>query len=230
MTTPDDVTYVNIGDSIILNCEAEGTPTPEIMWFRDDKPVTPSDSVGIFNDGTELRINKIRDEDIGDYLCVARNAEGRVVHDAKVVIAGGAVIVNPPHNLTRLEGEKADFPCEAKALPGNVTVIWKRENVPIDQLSWLETRSVVRKDGTLVINPTSADDGGFFTCEVSNGIGTPQRATAYLNVECKLSIRSPFFILLRCGFLVRGVAYRKRHTFVKLLPSKGRSETSHLKI
>ncbi|KAL7638192.1 UNVERIFIED_CONTAM: hypothetical protein RMT77_011817 [Armadillidium vulgare] len=183
VTTPDDVTYVNIGDSIILNCEAEGTPTPEIMWFRDDKPVTPSDSVGIFNDGTELRINKIRDQDIGDYLCVARNAEGRVVHDAKVVIAGGAVIVNPPHNLTRLEGEKADFPCEAKALPGNVTVVWKRENVPIDQLSWLDTRSIVRKDGTLVINPTSADDGGFFTCEVSNGIGTPQRASAYLNVE-----------------------------------------------
>lgn len=87
-TTPDDVTYVNIGDSIILNCEAEGTPKPEIFWFRDDDPVAPSDSVGIFNDGTELRINKIRDQDIGDYLCVARNAEGRVHHEAKVVIAG----------------------------------------------------------------------------------------------------------------------------------------------
>lgn len=48
----------------------------------------PSDTVGIFNDGTELRINKIRDEDIGDYVCVARNAEGRVHHEAKVVIAG----------------------------------------------------------------------------------------------------------------------------------------------
>ena len=43
----------------------------------------------------------------------------------------------------------------------------------------------VRRDGTLVINPTSADDGGFFTCEVSNGIGEPQKATAYLNVECE---------------------------------------------
>ncbi|XP_047741035.1 protein turtle [Hyalella azteca] len=182
-TTPDDVTYVNIGDSIILNCEAEGTPKPEIFWFRDDDPVTPSESVGIFNDGTELRINKIRDQDIGDYLCVARNAEGRVHHEAKVVIAGGAVIITPPHNMTRQEGEKAEFPCEAKALPGNVTVSWKREDVPINRLSWLDTRSILRHDGTLVINPTSADDGGFFTCEVSNGIGTPQRAVAYLNVE-----------------------------------------------
>ena len=42
-----------------------------------------------------------------------------------------------------------------------------------------------RKDGTLIIQPTSADDGGFFTCEVSNGIGTAQTAQAYLNVECE---------------------------------------------
>ncbi|XP_071542829.1 protein turtle homolog B-like isoform X4 [Panulirus ornatus] len=182
-TTPDDVTYVNIGDSIILNCEAEGTPKPEIFWFRDNEPVEPSDTVGIFNDGTELRINKIRDEDIGDYVCVSRNAEGRVHHEAKVVIAGGAVIVTPPENQTRLEGEKVEFPCESRALPGNVTVTWKREDVPIDKLSWLDTRSIIRRDGALVINPTSADDGGFFTCEVSNGIGTPRKATAYLNVE-----------------------------------------------
>ncbi|XP_050688156.1 protein turtle-like isoform X4 [Eriocheir sinensis] len=182
-TTPDDVTYVNIGDSIILNCEAEGTPKPEIFWYRDDKTVEPSETVGIFNDGTELRINKIRDEDIGDYVCVARNPEGRVHHDAKVVIAGGAVIVKPPQNQTLLEGEKVEFPCEAKALPGNVTVNWKREGVSIDKLSWLDSRSFIRRDGALVINPTSSEDGGFFTCEVSNGIGTPQKATAYLNVE-----------------------------------------------
>ncbi|KAK3862557.1 hypothetical protein Pcinc_031593 [Petrolisthes cinctipes] len=182
-TTPEDVTYVNIGDSIILNCEAEGTPKPEIFWFREDKSVEPSDTVGIFNDGTELRINKIRDEDIGDYVCVARNAEGRVHHEAKVVIAGGAVIVTPPQNQTLLEGEKVEFPCEAKALPGNVTVMWKREGVAIEKLSWLDSRSLIRRDGALVINPTSSEDGGFFTCEVSNGIGTPQKATAYLNVE-----------------------------------------------
>ncbi|XP_063848407.1 protein turtle-like isoform X2 [Scylla paramamosain] len=182
-TTPDDVTYVNIGDSIILNCEAEGTPKPEIFWYRDDKTVEASETVGIFNDGTELRINKIRDEDIGDYVCVARNPEGRVHHDAKVVIAGGAVIVKPPQNQTLQEGEKAEFPCEAKALPGNVTVNWKREGVSIDKLSWLDSRSFTRRDGALVINPTSSEDGGFFTCEVSNGIGTPQKATAYLNVE-----------------------------------------------
>lgn len=80
------------GDAIILNCQAEGTPTPEILWYKDANPVEPSGTVGIFNDGTELRISNIRHEDIGDYTCIARNGEGQVSHTARVIIAGGAVI------------------------------------------------------------------------------------------------------------------------------------------
>lgn len=93
------------GDSIILNCQADGTPTPEILWYKDANPVDPSSTVGIFNDGTELRISTIRHEDIGDYTCIARNGEGQVSHTARVIIAGGAVIMvkiltkNEPTNL-----------------------------------------------------------------------------------------------------------------------------------
>lgn len=81
------------GDSIILNCQADGTPTPEILWYKDANPVEPSSTVGIFNDGTELRISTIKNEDIGDYTCIARNGEGQVSHTARVIIAGGAVIM-----------------------------------------------------------------------------------------------------------------------------------------
>ncbi|XP_059471530.1 protein turtle-like isoform X2 [Neocloeon triangulifer] len=181
--TPEDIIYVNLGDSIILNCQAEGTPTPEILWYKDQNPVEPSATTGIFNDGTELRISNIRHEDIGDYTCIARNGEGQISHTARVIIAGGAVIMVPPTNQTKLEGEKAQFSCEAKALPGNVTVKWYREGVPVKEVSSLETRVTVRRDGSLIVNPVSADDSGQYTCEVTNGIGEPQAAAAYLNVE-----------------------------------------------
>ncbi|CAD7079244.1 unnamed protein product [Hermetia illucens] len=181
--TPEEIIYVNLGDSIILNCQADGTPTPEILWYKDADPVEPSSTVGIFNDGTELRISTIRNEDIGEYTCVARNGEGQVSHTARVIIAGGAVIMVPPTNQTKLEGEKVIFPCEAKAMPGNVTVRWFREGSPVREVASLETRITIRKDGSLIINPVSADDSGQYLCEVTNGIGDPQTASAYLNVE-----------------------------------------------
>ncbi|CAH2244754.1 jg5591 [Pararge aegeria aegeria] len=181
--TPEEIIYVNLGDAIILNCQAEGTPTPEILWYKDANPVEPSGTVGIFNDGTELRISNIRHEDIGDYTCIARNGEGQVSHTARVIIAGGAVITMPPTNQTKLEGEKVQFSCEAKALPGNVTVKWFREGAPVAEVAALETRVTIRRDGALVINPVAADDSGQYLCEVSNGIGDPQSASAYLNVE-----------------------------------------------
>lgn len=86
--TPEEMIYVNVGDAIILNCQAEGTPTPEILWYKDANPVEPSSTIGIFNDGTELRISTIKSEDIGDYTCIARNGEGQISHTARVIIAG----------------------------------------------------------------------------------------------------------------------------------------------
>ncbi|XP_063990068.1 protein turtle isoform X2 [Diachasmimorpha longicaudata] len=181
--TPEEMIYVNLGDAIILNCQAEGTPTPEIVWYKDANPVATSNTIGIFNEGTELRISSIKTDDIGDYTCIARNGEGQISHTTRVVIAGGAVIMVAPTNQTKLEGEKVQFPCEAKALPGNVTVRWFREGAPVTEVSELDTRVSIRKDGSLVINPVSADDTGQYLCEVTNGIGEPQSASAYLNVE-----------------------------------------------
>lgn len=86
--TPEEMIYVNVGDAIILNCQAEGTPTPEIVWYKDANPVSTSATIGIFNEGTELRIASIKNDDIGDYTCIARNGEGQISHSARVVIAG----------------------------------------------------------------------------------------------------------------------------------------------
>ncbi|VVC39592.1 Fibronectin type III,Immunoglobulin subtype,Immunoglobulin-like domain,Immunoglobulin-like [Cinara cedri] len=183
VTVPNEVQYINLGDSIILNCQAVGTPAPEIVWFKDATDVQPTATVGIFNDGTELRISNIRAGDIGDYTCIARNGEGQISHTARVLVAGGAVIMTPPINQTKLEGEKVEFTCGAKAMPGNVTVRWSRDGVFVKSISSLETRVTIKKDGSMVINPVSADDSGQYLCEVSNGIGEPQSASAYLNIE-----------------------------------------------
>ena len=90
--TPEDVVYVSLGDPIILSCLAEGTPIPEILWYRDNELVHTSPSLAVANDGTELRISSIRQEDIGDYTCAAKNGQGSVRHTTKLVVAGTVFI------------------------------------------------------------------------------------------------------------------------------------------
>lgn len=87
------------------------------------------------------------------------------------------------------------FQCEAKAMPGNLTVRWYREGSLISEVSELDTRASVKMDGSLVINPVGSDDTGTYLCEVTNGIGDAQTASAYLNVECK-----NFSNFLACDF------------------------------
>ncbi|XP_054713630.1 protein turtle-like [Uloborus diversus] len=180
-TKPPDVVYVKVGESVSLPCEAAGTPPPALIWYKDSSPLEESRTVQILP--TELRISNLRQTDIGDYMCLAKNRIGNVTSTSKVIVAGPASIVVPPRNVTKLEGDRAEFICEAKALPSNVTHRWFHNGVEISQLSWLETRTVVRRDGTLFISPTSAEDSGKFTCEVTNGIGAPVTASAYLSVE-----------------------------------------------
>ena len=88
--TPKEVEYVSLGDPIILNCLAVGTPVPEILWLRDSQLVQTSASLAVTNDGTELRISNIRQEDIGDYTCSADNGQGTVRHTTKLIIAGNS--------------------------------------------------------------------------------------------------------------------------------------------
>ncbi|ODM99651.1 Protein turtle [Orchesella cincta] len=181
--TSDDVVYTKIGKNIILHCRAEGTPVPEIVWYKDTDPVQPSVTVSIVNEGTELRISNIKNEDIGDYTCIARNGEGKIHHSVKVLIAGSAVIINPPQNTTKAETEKVVFPCEWRAMPANATVVWYRDGIPVRQIASLESRIETPAEGSLIVNPLHMDDSGFYECRVSNGIGETQSAVAYLNVE-----------------------------------------------
>ncbi|XP_067143840.1 protein turtle-like isoform X3 [Centruroides vittatus] len=178
---PPDVLYVKTGQSVILQCEAEGTPQPKIFWYKDNLPLDESANIKVTN--TTVRITNLKQTDIGDYLCTAHNIEGSASAHTKIIVAGSAVITLPPRNATKLEGDGVELICEAKAFPSNITHHWYYNGIDISELSWLESRTNIRRDGTLFINPTSAEDTGLYTCEVSNGIGNPNSASAYLNVE-----------------------------------------------
>ncbi|XP_022658535.1 protein turtle-like [Varroa jacobsoni] len=180
---PPEILYVKVGESLVLPCKADGTPAPQLTWEKEGQLVEVGADKHVSISDTELKIGSLRQTDVGEYVCVAKNSQGSVSASSKVIIAGPAVITSPPTNLTKIEGNHAEFICEAKALPANITHRWLYNGIDIAKVSWLYTRTLLRQDGTLFIYPTSAEDSGWYTCEISNGIGQPDSATAYLNIE-----------------------------------------------
>ena len=174
---PPDVVYVKAGESINLPCEANGTPSPAVSWFKDRVPIEASPNVQLLRN--ELRISGLRSSDMGDYQCSAENREGVVSATTRLIVAGPAVITGPPRNLTKLEGDTTELLCVTKALPSNVTYRWLRDANEVTP----DSRTSLKRDGSLVISPTASEDAGMYTCEVTNGIGSPDTASAFVTVE-----------------------------------------------
>ena len=60
-----------------------------------------------------------------------------------------------------------------------------RDNTAIQSVGSMQGRVSVQSSGNLIVNPVKAEDAGTYICEVTNGIGRPQRATAHLEVTCE---------------------------------------------
>ncbi|XP_025086134.1 hemicentin-2-like isoform X1 [Pomacea canaliculata] len=70
----------SLGDTAEFPCQPpSGNPTPEISWLKNGQVVVPgADShIVILEEGT-LMIESVKQEDAGEYVCVATNAAGTV--------------------------------------------------------------------------------------------------------------------------------------------------------
>ena len=92
-----------------------------------------------------------------------------------------------PKNMTIQQGQGAEFECEGEANPGNVSIKWYKDGVPIKSIADLDRRTAKRKNGSLVFSKVEAGDEGRYTCEITNGIGRPITSSAHLGVECEFA-------------------------------------------
>lgn len=90
----------------------------------------------------------------------------------------------PPINQTRMEHESVHFSC-VKEDPKSV-VQWYKDGIPLDDLPFLNGRFHVTPEGSLDVYDAALNDNGFYLCRIVSVKGTLS-ASAYLNVQCKLS-------------------------------------------
>ncbi|MEE6505501.1 hypothetical protein FKM82_005546 [Ascaphus truei] len=164
---------VEVGESAMLSCSAEGNPTPQVTWSRQDEgPVVPSATKEVIeNPGSNILHFKIaRPEDAAVYVCEAWNAFGWVQAEILLNVTGlvtPKVAVSPPV-VTVLEGHPVSLPCTIMA--GNPLPVqrWTKDLGEL-QLQW---RHSMDGEGGLHIEPTLREDAGKYICEVTNAAGS----------------------------------------------------------
>ena len=79
-----------------------GCPTPDIIWFKDNLPITAlgkdhhfsidTETPQIGNRTSDLHIKAVQLDDKGDYVCAAHNALGSYNYTISLYIIGNAVL------------------------------------------------------------------------------------------------------------------------------------------
>ncbi|XP_026314403.1 hemolin-like [Hyposmocoma kahamanoa] len=91
---PESVISAPAGQDIIVNCEVEGRPAPQISWTYNAQPLKESDIISISNGPSEetrtaakLTIKKAQKSNIGYYGCRTENEHGVSYAESLIVIS-----------------------------------------------------------------------------------------------------------------------------------------------
>ena len=104
--------------------------------------------------------------------------------------------VKPENYEVAKEGERASLPCEKLEIMDGDTIVWKKdgghnviENEGGKQDQGRSPRaSIIKANGTMVLNPVNRDDWGLYICYVTTqryGHEVTITKTMFLNVQCK---------------------------------------------
>ncbi|KAK7082946.1 hypothetical protein SK128_021397 [Halocaridina rubra] len=83
--------HVQDGQEAQFVCKIQGTPRPNVTWFRQTAIIKPSDEFQVFysDDNTAtLVIKEVFPEDAGMFTCVAKNETGYSFTSAELVVEG----------------------------------------------------------------------------------------------------------------------------------------------
>ncbi|XP_031836496.1 Down syndrome cell adhesion molecule 2 isoform X5 [Nomia melanderi] len=191
---PTDVS-VERNKHVALHCQAQGVPTPTIVWKKatgsksgEYEELRERDYTKILSNGS-LLLQHVKEDREGFYLCQASNGIGSGI--GKVVqlkVNSSPYFAAPSRLVTVKKGDTATLHCEVHG-DTPVTVTWLKGG-KIELNPSTNYRVTVKREETpdgviaqLQISNAEASDSGAYFCQASNLYGREQQLVQLLVQE-----------------------------------------------
>ncbi|ESN90399.1 hypothetical protein HELRODRAFT_166064 [Helobdella robusta] len=189
ITAPRNQT-VEVTKSAMFVCKVSGSPTPTVLWFKNNKLMDNSSKYTIttFPQGSVLRIEQtdLKMNDV-EFECMAQNnssarrkARLRVISDKKWTTDYPTISEHP--HLQSVEKDKdAELKCVSFGAPPLHTS-WYKDNIPIEESGRYR---IEKGSGALKILKSQESDEGKYMCSVENKYGTVNSFPAIIYVKAR---------------------------------------------
>uniref|UniRef100_A0A8C5Z103 Neural cell adhesion molecule L1-like protein n=2 Tax=Marmota marmota marmota TaxID=9994 RepID=A0A8C5Z103_MARMA len=155
------------GDTLLLECFAEGLPTPQVEWTKLAGDL-PKGRETKENYGKTLKIENISYQDRGNYRCTASNDLGTASHNFRVIVEEPPHWTKKPESRVYSTGDSGILLCEAAGEP-QPTIKWRVNGSPVDNHPFAGDVVFPREISFTNLQPNHT---AVYQCEASNVHGT----------------------------------------------------------
>uniref|UniRef100_A0A8C4QCV1 Neural cell adhesion molecule L1 n=1 Tax=Eptatretus burgeri TaxID=7764 RepID=A0A8C4QCV1_EPTBU len=157
------------GETMKLECIAEGLPTPQIHWFKVSGEL-PKNRLLIKNFNKTLSVQNVTEADSGKYQCRASNPLGEKWHTMDVTVEAAPYWL-PQYLENRLysPGETAQLVCRAQGSP-KPQIHWFVNGIPIEDAPPEPGRQI--HGDTIILRNLKFGSSAVYQCEATNKHGT----------------------------------------------------------
>ncbi|XP_043475593.1 lachesin-like [Leptopilina heterotoma] len=167
---------VSEGQTVQLECYADGYPTPRIFWRRENNVDLPTG--GTVYHGNILKIASVCKEDRGTYYCVAENGvRPESKRNLNVEVEFAPVITATRPFLGQALQYDIELKCHIEAYPPPA-IVWIKNNVQLSnnqnfKISHFATADEYT-DTTLRVKNIEKHHFGDYFCKASNKLGSAE--------------------------------------------------------
>ncbi|XP_036037092.1 neural cell adhesion molecule L1-like protein isoform X3 [Onychomys torridus] len=155
------------GETLVLECFAEGLPTPQVEWSKLGSEL-PKGRETKENYGKTLKIENISYHDKGNYRCTANNLLGKASHDFHIIVQEPPRWKKKPQSAVYSTGSNGILLCEAEGEP-QPTIKWRVNGFPIENHPFPGDVMFPREISFTNLQPNHT---AVYQCEASNIHGT----------------------------------------------------------